>query len=70
MNGHVDVVPTGPANLWTYPPFEPVIDGDWMYGRGAGDMKSGTAAMIFAMAALRRAGVMPAATVHMEPVIE
>ena len=41
-----------------------------MYGRGAGDMKSGTAAMIFAMAALRRAGVMPAATVHMESVIE
>lgn len=70
MNGHVDVVPTGPADLWTYPPFEPVIDGDWMYGRGAGDMKSGTAAMIFAMAALRRAGVMPAATVHMESVIE
>jgi len=70
MNGHVDVVPTGPADLWTHPPFDPVIDGDWMYGRGAGDMKSGTAAMIFAMAALRRAGVMPAATVHMESVIE
>jgi len=31
-------------------------------------MKLGTAAMIFAMAALRRAGVMPAATVHMESV--
>ena len=70
INGHVDVVPTGPADLWTYPPFDPVIDGDWMYGRGAGDMKSGTAAMIFAMAALRRAGVMPAGTVHMESVIE
>ena len=70
INGHVDVVPTGPADLWTYSPFDPVIDGDWMYGRGAGDMKSGTAAMIFAMAALRRAGVMPAGTVHMESVIE
>ncbi len=70
MNGHVDVVPTGPADLWTHSPFDPVIDGDWMYGRGAGDMKSGTAAMIFAMAALRRAGVMPAGTVHMESVIE
>lgn len=70
MNGHVDVVPTGPADLWTHPPFDPVVDGDWMYGRGAGDMKSGTAAMIFAMAALKRAGVVPAATVHMESVIE
>jgi acetylornithine deacetylase len=70
MNGHVDVVPTGPAELWTHQPFDPVIDGDWMYGRGAGDMKSGTAAMIFAIAALRRARVMPAGTVHMESVIE
>jgi acetylornithine deacetylase len=70
LNGHVDVVPTGPVDMWRHPPFDPVIEGDWMYGRGAGDMKSGVIAYLYAMAALRRAGVMPAATVHMESVIE
>ena len=41
LNGHVDVVPTGPRERWTRDPFgAEVIDG-WMYGRGAADMKSG-----------------------------
>ncbi|MBT5264699.1 MAG: ArgE/DapE family deacylase [Rhodospirillaceae bacterium] len=70
MNGHVDVVPTGPEDMWARPPFDPVIEGDWMYGRGAGDMKSGVVASLYAMAALRRSGHMPAATVHMESVVE
>ena len=39
LNGHVDEVPTGPKTLWDAPPFEPHRDGDWLYGRGAGDMK-------------------------------
>ena len=43
FNGHIDVVPTGDWDRWTTPPFEPRIDGKWMYGRGAGDMKSGLA---------------------------
>src|SRR5918997_158070 len=49
LQSHVDVVPAGPADMWTHPPFDPVIDGDWMYGRGAGDMKAGAAANIFAL---------------------
>lgn len=50
FNGHTDVVPVGDEAAWTYPPFGAVIDGDWMYGRGATDMKSGVAA--FAAAAI------------------
>ncbi len=43
--GHTDVVPTGPIDQWTHPPFEAHIDGDTLYGRGAADMKGGLAAM-------------------------
>lgn len=70
LQGHLDVVPTGPAEMWTDPPFEPVIRDGWMYGRGAGDMKSGTVAALFALDALARAGFEPAATVHFQSVIE
>lgn len=46
--GHTDVVPTGPAELWHHPPFEPTVDGDALYGRGAADMKGSLAAMLVA----------------------
>lgn len=47
--GHVDVVPTGPLEQWTSPPFEPEIRDSYLYGRGAADMKSSIAAMIVAV---------------------
>jgi succinyl-diaminopimelate desuccinylase len=46
--GHVDVVPTGPLEKWTFPPFEAVAHEEYLYGRGAQDMKSNIAAMITA----------------------
>ncbi len=70
LQGHVDVVPEGAADLWTTPPFEPAIRDGRMYGRGAGDMKAGLAAIVGAMAALRRAGLQPAAPVQLAAVIE
>lgn len=70
LQGHLDVVPTGPLEMWQSPPFDPVIRDGWMHGRGAGDMKSGTVAALFALDALRRAGLEPAATVHFQSVIE
>lgn len=48
--GHTDVVPTGPLEQWTHPPFDAVIDDGILYGRGASDMKSSVAA--FAVAAV------------------
>lgn len=70
LQAHVDVVPEGPASLWTYPPFDPVIEGDWLYGRGGADMKAGHAANVHALDALRRIGFQPAATVYIQSVVE
>jgi succinyl-diaminopimelate desuccinylase len=48
LAGHTDVVPTGPEQDWTSPPFEPTLDGAWLRGRGTADMKAALAAMIVA----------------------
>ncbi len=70
LQGHVDVVPEGAADLWTTPPFEPAIRGGRMYGRGVGDMKAGLVAMTMAVHALHRAGLQPAAPLYLAAVIE
>ncbi len=46
--GHTDVVPTGPLDQWTNPPFEPTVVDGVLYGRGAADMKGSIAAMLVA----------------------
>lgn len=48
--GHTDVVPPGPAEKWTSPAFSPEVRGDYLYGRGAVDMKGAVAAMCIAAA--------------------
>lgn len=37
--GHYDVQPVDPLHLWNKPPFEPLIEGDTIYARGATDDK-------------------------------
>ena len=44
--GHTDVVPSGPEEKLSYPPFSATIEGDVLYGRGAADMKSSVAAFV------------------------
>ncbi len=70
LNGHVDVVPPASEALWTSPPFAPRRDGDWLYGRGAGDMKAGLVAMTGAVRALRRAGVELGGDLQLQSVVE
>jgi acetylornithine deacetylase len=70
LNGHIDVVPVGAERLWSRPPFEPHIDGDRLYGRGAADMKAGIVAYTMAFRALQRLGYEPAAPVTLQSVIE
>lgn len=70
LQGHIDVVPVGAADLWTTPPFTPSIRDGRLYGRGACDMKSGVTAYLMAFAALKEAGFQPAAELQMAAVIE
>lgn len=70
LQGHVDVVPTGPEDMWSTRPFDPVIKDGWMHGRGAGDMKAGVSSNLFALDALRAVGMQPAGTVYVQSVVE
>ncbi|KGF68483.1 acetylornithine deacetylase [Hoeflea sp. BAL378] len=70
LNGHVDVVPEGPLDMWHTPPYAPRVEDGWMYGRGAGDMKAGLASNLFALDALRHLGLAPAADVFVQSVVE
>ncbi len=59
LNGHLDTSYTGREPHLTAPGFKPVAvrDGDWIYGLGANNMKSGLAALLAAVAAIRKAGI-------------
>ena len=70
LNGHIDVVPVGNASMWRSAPFEPRLDGDRLYGRGAADMKAGIIAWLQAFRALQTLGMEPAAPVYLQSVIE
>jgi acetylornithine deacetylase len=70
FNGHLDVVSPAPVEHWTTDPFTPVIRDGWLYGRGAGDMKGGVAAMTYALHAVEKAGFGLRAPVILETVIE
>jgi acetylornithine deacetylase len=70
LNGHVDVVPPAAEELWTGSPFDPRRDGDWLVGRGAGDMKAGLVAIAGAIRGLRRLDVAPLAPIHLQSAVE
>jgi len=70
LNGHIDVVSPEPVRFWRTQPFRATIEDDWMYGRGAGDMKAGLAAMVGAVRGLRWLGLKPAGPVTLQSVVE
>jgi acetylornithine deacetylase len=70
LNGHVDVVPPAAESLWTGDPFIARRDGDWLLGRGAGDMKAGLAAIVGVVRGLRRLGLEPLGDVVLQSVVE
>jgi acetylornithine deacetylase/succinyl-diaminopimelate desuccinylase-like protein len=57
--GHYDVQPPDPLELWTNPPFEPVIREDNLYARGAADMKGQVVASLKAVESMVRNGGLP-----------
>ena len=50
--GHFDTQPVAPVELWTYPPFEPVVRDGRVYARGAADDKGNMLVPILAIEAL------------------
>jgi acetylornithine deacetylase len=57
LNGHLDVVPPGDPGTWSDDPFSGTLRDGEVYGRGACDMKGGVVSALYALLALRRAGV-------------
>lgn len=60
--GHIDTVDVR-NQTWSYPPFEGVLEGNRMYGRGTADMKGGIAAMLGTAAWLAEQSAAPAKSV-------
>lgn len=56
LAGHTDVVPPGPLDAWTSPPFEPEVRSGYLYARGASDMKGSDAAMTVALERVAKLG--------------
>lgn len=54
FDGHMDTVPVGNADEWTYPPFAAEVHDGKVYGRGATDMKGAIAAMAVAAANFKK----------------
>lgn len=70
LNGHVDVVSPGDLAAWRHDPWSGVIEGDWLYGRGSGDMKAGLIAAFYALRVLDHCGLHPRGTVMLQAVID
>lgn len=68
LNGHFDVVPAGEG--WTLEPFGGVVRDGKIYGRGSCDMKAGISAAVFAVEAIRRAGVELPGTVEVSGTVD
>ena len=69
LNGHVDVVPTGPEKLWDDDPFSGnIIDGK-IYGRGSCDMKAGLSSGLFAISILKYLGFAPDGDIIFQSVV-
>jgi len=58
--GHFDTQPVDPLELWSQPPFEPVVEEERVYARGASDDKGNMLAPILALeAVLNSKGKLP-----------
>ena len=68
LNGHFDVVPPGEG--WTVDPFGGLVRDGRIYGRGSADMKAGLAAAVYAVEALRRAGVETAGALEVSGTVD
>lgn len=62
---HVDVVPEGDRSLWSSDPFDPVVRGSRLYGRGVSDDGGPLVSSLFALKALVDLGVEPEYSIYL-----
>lgn len=70
LNSHIDVVPEGNKEDWSKDPFSGSIENGRLYGRGATDMKGGTASLLLAMEAIISCGIILKGDIIFQSVIE
>ncbi|MBD3109842.1 peptidase [Bacillus sp. AGMB 02131] len=70
LNGHIDVVPEGNEADWHVSPFSGVEENERIYGRGTTDMKGGNVALLLAMEAIIKTGILLKGDVIFQSVIE
>ncbi|MHB8526488.1 MAG: acetylornithine deacetylase/succinyl-diaminopimelate desuccinylase family protein [Candidatus Acidiferrales bacterium] len=68
FDGHFDVVPVGEG--WTRDPFAGERANGNIYGRGSSDQKSGIAASLFAIEAIRRSSIRLKGTIEQSGVVD
>lgn len=67
LEAHTDTVS---VKGMTIPPFDPVIDGNLLHGRGSCDTKAGLAAMLHAMVSLKDEGFVPPCEVWLAATVD
>ncbi len=70
LDGHMDTVEAGDISRWTYDPYGGQIEGGFLYGLGASDMKGGLASMVYGLGALLKAGAHIPGTVYFVGVVQ
>ncbi|MBY8984659.1 MAG: ArgE/DapE family deacylase [Candidatus Lokiarchaeota archaeon] len=70
LNGHIDVVSPEPVEHWSQDPWGGEKEDDYIYGRGAGDMKAGVASIIIALQALKETNTKLKGDVFLETTID
>ena len=70
LNGHVDVVPIGPPELWQYGPWSGAFVDGKVYGRGSADMKGGVVSNVLTARALQTAGIKLAGDLIIDCVVD
>ena len=70
FNGHVDVVPIGPEELWQHGPWSGEFSDGKVWGRGSADMKGGVVSNVLTVLALKSAGIKLAGDLIVECVVD
>ncbi len=65
ISGHLDVVEADPKD-WKRDPFTPVVEGGYLFGRGASDMKYDAAMAVSTLIEMRRTGYVPRRSIVIE----